>query len=137
MIIRTETSNTYFLVLDRLFAEKEWLAAAGVRPNSPAAQIAARVYSCFFRGATDVAAEYEKYYRREYPDIWSFLYWHYLIDEPAMDSVRAVYSPSQILLYGNTHTGGDYCAADYAMEEDQGFPVVQRIFSTLQRNTKP
>ena len=137
MIVRTDSSNTYFLILDQVYTEEQWIAAAGVRPGSPAAQIAARVYSCFFRGATDVAAEYEKYYKWEYPDLWSFLYWHYLIDEDAIEAVHAVYGPPQFVLYGNVHAGGDYCIGDYAMEEDQGFPAVERIFATLRRKYKP
>ena len=137
MIVRTEYSNTYFLVLDRMYSEEEWLAASGVRAGSPAAIIAARVYSCFFRGTTDVANEYTKYYAREYRNLWTFLYWHYLIDEEAIDAIRDAYKPPQILLYGNVHAGGDYFVGDYVMEEDQGFQVVQRIFATLKENHKP
>ena len=137
MIVRTEYNNTYFLVLDLVYTEEQWLAAAGVRPGSPAANIAARVYSCFFRGTTDVADEYGKYYEREYRNLWTFLYWHYMIDEDAIEQIRGTYKPPQLLLYGNVHAGGDYCVGDYAMAEDEGFPAVERIFATLRRKQRP
>lgn len=132
MIVRTKSSNTYFLILDQIFTERQWLSAAGVRPKSPAAGIAARVYSCFFRGMTDVVVEYESYYKREYRDLWDFLYWHYMIDEGMLEDIRRVYKPSQCLLYGNVHAGGDYCIGDYAMSEE-GFPVVERILAKVCR----
>jgi hypothetical protein len=85
MIVRTDCINTYFLILDRRYTEEQWLAAAGVRPGSPAAGIAARAYACFFRCATDVVREYRKYYEREYRNLWTFLYWHYMIDEDVIN----------------------------------------------------
>lgn len=137
MIIRTEYSNTYFLILDQVYTEEQWLAASGIRPGSPAAGIAARVYSCLFRGTTDVVREYSKYYEPEYRDLLTFLYWHYLIDDQTIEAIRDAYRPPQILLYGDVHAGGDHCAGDYAMEEDHGFPVVLRLFARLRKDVKP
>ncbi|MFZ0931746.1 MAG: hypothetical protein WAN11_24325 [Syntrophobacteraceae bacterium] len=130
MIVRTKDSYTYFLILDEVCTEQQWLSATGVRPKSPAANIAARVYSCFFRGITDVIAEYEKYYKREYSDLWVFLYWHYTIDEDTLEEIRKVYKPSQRLLYGSVQAGGDYQIGEYAMSEE-GFPVIKRILSKI------
>jgi hypothetical protein len=127
----------YFLILDQRFTEKQWLAASGVRDGSPAAGIAARTYACFFCGATDVLREYTEYYKKEYRDVWDFLYWHYLIDAAAIKALNKAYKKTQLLLYGDVHAGGDYYVGDYAMEEDQGFPVVERIFATLRGKTKP
>ena len=137
MIVRTECNNAYFLILDQVYTEKQWLSAASVRPGSPAAGIAGRVYSCFFRGVIDVASEFERYYKREYGNLWTFLYWHYMIDEDAIDSIRRVYKPPQLLLYGSVHAGGDYCVGNYAMAEDEGFPAVKRIFAALRRKQRP
>lgn len=136
MIIRTTAKNVYFLILDRMYSEDEWLAASGVRAGSPAAGIAARMYSCFFRGTTDITNEYTKYYKCEYRGLWDFLYWHYLIDEETIKAIQDAYKAPQVLLYGNVHAGGDYCVGDYAMEEDHGFPVVQRIFAILEGTHK-
>lgn len=136
MIVRIKSGSTYFLVLDQLYSETMWLTAAGVRPGSPATAIAARMYACFFRSAKDVVQEYEQYYKKEYGNLWIFLYWHYLIDKDAIVAVRAVYRPPQLLLYGDVHAGGDYCIGDYAMDEGQGFPVVERLFATLRRKYK-
>lgn len=132
MIVRTKDSNTYFLILDEVCTEEQWLSAAGVRPKSPAASIAARVYSCFFRGITDVIAEYERYYKREYHDVWDFLYWHYMINKDTLEEIRKVYKPPQHLLYGNIHAGGDYGVGDYAMS-DEGFTVIERIYFKVYR----
>ncbi len=135
MIVRTKSRNTYFLILDRVFNEQQWLSAVGVRPESPAASIAARVYSCFFRGNTDIIAEYERYYKREYLDLWGFLYWHHMIDEITIEEIQKVYKPPQHLLYGNVHSGGDYGAGDYAMEE-MGIPAIERILAKVCRESK-
>lgn len=137
MIIRTKDSNTYFLILDQIYTEEHWLASAGVRPGSPAARIASRVYSCFFRGVIDVVGEYNKYYKREYHNLWEFLYWHYQIDNEAIEAVICAYSNTKLLLYGDVKAGGDYCIGDYAMDEDQGFPIVKHILATLQRTYIP
>lgn len=135
MIVRTKDSDTYFLILDEMCTEQQWVAGTGVRPKSPGAQIAARIYSCFFRGITDVVAEFETYYKREYSNLWAFLYWHYMIDNDTLDEIRKVYKPSKRLLYGNINAGGDYGIAQYAMG-DEGYPVVKRILSKVCRERK-
>lgn len=130
MIVRTKISNTYFLILDEEYTEKQWLSAAGVRPQSPAANIVARIYSCFFRGLTDIVAEYETYYKLEYRNLFAYLYWHYMIDEDALDEIQKKFKPSKRLFYGNVHSGGDYCAGEYAMS-DEGFPAIKQIFTKI------
>lgn len=135
MIVRTKNSDLYFVIVDHLCTEQQWLSAAGVRPKSPAEGIAARVYSCIFGGMTDVVADYETYYQREYRDLWVFLYWHYMIDEDTLEEIRRVYKSSQRLLYGDIRAGGDYCLGEYIMSEE-GFPAVERILAKIYKERK-
>ena len=132
MIVRTESSNTYFLILDQVCTVEQWLSAAGVRSKSPAAGIAERVYFCFFRGMTDIVAEYERYYKQEYRDLWAFLYWHYMVEKDTIQEIRQIYRPPQRLLYGNVHAGGDYSTGDYAMDEE-GYPAIECILAKVCR----
>lgn len=135
MIIRTNKSDIYFLLVDHLCTEQQWLSAAGVRPKSPAEGIAARVYSCIFGGMTDVVDDYKIYYQREYRDLWKFLYWHYMIDEDTLEEIRGVYKSSQRLLYGDIRTGGDYCLGQYIMSEE-GFPAIKHILAKIYKERK-
>jgi hypothetical protein len=128
-------SDIYFLVVDHLCTEEQWLSAAGVRPKSPAEGIAARVYSCIFGGLTDVAADYETYYQREYRDLWNFLYWHYMIDDDTLEEIRRVFKSSQRLFYGDIDDGGDYNLGQYIMS-DEGFPVVKHILAKIYKERK-
>jgi hypothetical protein len=135
MIIRTKKSDIYFVVVDYLCTEQQWLSAASVRQKSPAEGIAARVYSCIFGGTTDVVADYETYYQLEYRNLWNFLYWHYMIDDDTLEEIRQIYKPSQCLLYGDIHAGGDYCLGEYIMSEE-GFPAVKRILTKIYKGGK-
>jgi hypothetical protein len=130
MIIQTKQSEIYFVVADYLCTEQQWLSAANVRPKSPAEGIAARVYSCIFGGVTDVVNDYQTYYRQEYRSLWNFLYWQYMIDEDTLERIRQIYKPSQRLLYGDIHAGGDYCLGQYIMSAE-GFPVVKQILTKI------
>ena len=135
MIIRTKKREIYFVIVDYLCTEKQWLSAAGVRHKSPAEGIAARIYSCIFSGMTDIVADYETYYQREYRDLWSFLFWHYMIEEDTLEEIRGVYNSSQRLLYGDIDAGGDYSLGQYIMSEE-GFPVVNRILAKIYKERK-
>lgn len=133
MIIRTDSKNIFFILLDVVYTQEQWISATGVQQGSPAASLAARVYSCLFRSTTNVVAEYEKYYKQEYNNLWAYLYWHYLIDAETIDKIKKNYTPEKILFYGNAHAGGDYCVGDYALSEDDGYPLTKQIFANLKK----
>jgi hypothetical protein len=135
MIIQTKNKDIYFVIVDYLCTEKQWLFAAGVQPNSPAAVIASRIYSCIFGGMTNIIADYETYYKLEYRDIWKFLYWHYLIDEDTIKKIYGIYKSPQCILYGDIDAGGDYSLGSYIMSEE-GFPVIKRMLTKIYKEHK-
>ena len=136
MIIRSEKRNKYFLILEKFYSEKQWVSAACVRPGSPASNLAARIYSCFFHGTKDVNEDYNKYYVKEYSSLWAYLYWYYMIEDDVIEQIKAIYKEPQRIFYGDVHSGGDYMLGDYVMDEHEGFPMVQSILETLRRKHK-
>jgi hypothetical protein len=135
MIVRTENKDIYFVIVDYLCTEQQWLSAVGVRPKSPAEVIASRIYSCIFCGLIDVVADYKTYYQREYRDLWKFLYWHYMIGEDTIGEIQRVYKPSQHLFYGDINSGGDYGLGQYITSEE-GFLTLKRILANIYKGRK-
>jgi hypothetical protein len=135
MIIQTDNKDIYFLIVDYLCTKQQWLSATDVRPKSPAEGIATRIYWCIYGGLTDVVADYETYYKREYSDLWRFLYWHYMIDENTLEKIKEVYKPTQLLFYGDIDAGGDYGLGHYIMSEE-GFSMVKRILTRIYKGLK-
>ena len=125
MIIQA-SSDTYFMLLMKFCNKNEFIAAAGVRPESPGAEFVSRIYCCLFNAVTDISLEYQRYYKIEYKDMWRYLYWHYSIDKDVMEQLRKAYDPPVHLLYGDVNSGGDYGIGQYVMSEE-GFPIVGKI----------
>lgn len=127
MIIRI-SDDRYLMVLERLCSENKFIAAAKVRPGSPAAELASRMYCCLFKAAIELTAEYEKYYAIEYKTIWHYLYWHHSIDADVIDRVRGAYKSGMHILYSHLYSGGDYVIGQYIGSEE-GFSLVERIIN--------
>ncbi len=133
MKIIQHNDNGYFIIGDVVCTADQWISAAGVKLDSPGADIALRIYNCYFRGVKNVVNEYNKYYKDEFPNLWDFLYWHHNCSRDVILQVKKEYSEGMFILYGQVHAGGDYCLGDYAASEDDGFPLVQRLLERLIR----
>lgn len=146
MIIRA-TGDTYFMLLARLFEESEFVASAGVREGSPGAEYAARMYACLFNALRNVSAEYERFYKIEYENVWHYLErnyfsdayyhlnWSYSIGRNRLTSLKKHYSAGMNIFYGDVHSGGDYVMGQYVMS-DEGFLMVEKILTKLTRGQR-
>jgi hypothetical protein len=135
MIIKA-TDNKFFLLLPRSCSEIEFIAAARVLTGSPAAELASRFYCCLFNSSADVVREYNKYYREEYSDLWSFLFWHHSIGSDIINKIRNAYSSSRShLLHGDVYGGGDYVAGQYIMSEE-GLKTMDKILGKVLKEPK-
>lgn len=146
MIIRA-SGNTYFMLLARIFEEREFVAAAGVRDGSPGAEYAARMHACLFNALRNVSGEYERFYKIEYENVWQYLAgnyfkdayydlnWSYSIGSRRLNHLKKLYSAGISIFYGDVYSGGDYVMGQYVMG-DEGFLMVQKILRKLLRGAK-
>lgn len=135
MKIIQHNDNGYFIIGDVICTADQWISAAGVKSESPGADIALRIYNCYFRGVKNVANEYNKYYRKEFLDLWDYLYWHRNCSKDVILEIKKEYAAGMFILYGQIHAGGDCCLDDYAASEDDGFPLVKQLIEKLPKGS--
>lgn len=118
--------DKYIIRLKQWIAKSDFVKAGQVIPGSYAEELLGRIYDCLITHSINIVDEYQKYYIEEYPDLESFLYWKYSIDESTVASIISDLKPGDFLGYGSVYSGGSYNIGQFIMEESN-LEAIKRI----------
>lgn len=118
--------DQYVISLKQHIEKTNFIKAGQVIPGSYAEELLGRIYDCLVSHSINIVDEYQNYYIEEYPDLKSFLYWKYNIDESIAVSIISELKPGDFLGYGSVYSSGDYNIGQFIMEESN-LDAIKRI----------
>ncbi len=123
--------DEYIILLKHWIEKSDFLKAGQVIPGSYAEELLGRIYDCLITHLTNIVDEYQKYYFEEYPDLASFLFWKYNIDEETVASIINDLKPGNYVGHGLLYSGGNYNIGQFIMEESN-LEMAKRIMQELE-----
>ena len=122
----------FLLLLKRYHSEREFVRAFKVRKGAYGDELARRIYRHLYRNARDARREYEAYYKKEYRDLLSFLYWRYDVPESALHILSQEGKRFNFVGICPEMYDGEYNLSQFLASE-QGEELLKSVFCRLEK----
>jgi len=103
-----DSKDGFLLTLPEKCTLNDFFSAAKVTPNSYGSVLVSRLYNGLMTTATNVNDEYNKYYSKEYKNLYHFLFWKYCVPLKTSRKVISQLRQGEVVRYSSFSSGSSW-----------------------------